>query len=342
MVPRGAQQRRIIQARVTADRYLGQPPHTLRWLLRDITRQQQEIDAARERQQELTSKLALVEEQERRRLALQIHDNITQSLAVAQLRLGMLRGELPAENSKTIDEIRAALGQALSQIRTLTFELSPTILYDLGLGAAIEWLIERRSGCGVSFTFENELAGQRFRRDIEIVFFQAARELVNNIVRHSHATRATISIEHENAILVMQVVDDGIGFTPPTRHSSAGEQTGLGLPSLHERLSHLRGSLQLTSAPGGGTRVRIAAPVRRAAAHNPQTGEHDATPSADSGRSPHLSPGPQIAAGEGSGPGRNGGGRRRPRRSGVNGHDAGGTGDHGHRHARTQRHRGHT
>ena len=323
VVPRGAKAHKIIQARITADRFDGEPPHTLRWLLRDVTRQEHQHRHSQERQREMASKIAMVEEQERRRLALLIHDNITQSLALAQLRLGMLGAELMPGHSQTIDEIRADLAQTVAQLRTLTFELSPAVLYDLGLGAALEWLIEKRSGCGVELEFRDDLDGRRFRQEIEITLFQAARELIANILRHSHATRAALTLQVEAGQLVMEVIDNGIGFDTTTHPASSPAQSGLGLPSLRERVSHLRGNLEIVSNPGGGTRIRLTMPLTSQITNEIQTEQLDATSSAYRGRSSDLPAGPALAVGEGGRPGRNGGGRRRPGRPGNNGDHAG-------------------
>ena len=256
---------RMIHATVNAarDRHSGRT--SLRWMLRDITSQREAEEAlhvSREQLRQMSSKLAMVEEQERRRIAMEIHDHIGQSLAAAKLKLGMLRLTLSGEQAAAVDEIRDLLSQTLAQTRTLTFELSPTILYELGLGAAIEWLIEQRSHYGVRFEFVNQLPGLRLPRKTEIMLFQSVRELLANVIRHAAATQARLTLRRQNRDVVLEVEDDGIGFDFLQWTQRPDRDPSIGLLSVQERLDHLAGHTEIQSAPGRGTRVRLVAPSR--------------------------------------------------------------------------------
>lgn len=256
---------RVVHLTAAAVREYHGLPATLRWMIRDVTQQRQSEQAlrsSRERLRQMASKLTMVEEQERRRIAQDIHDHIGQSLAAAKLRLGMLRAALPKEHTAGIDEVRELLSQTLVQTRTLTFELSPTVLYELGLGPAIEWLMEQRSSYGVRFEMNNEATGIRLPRKTELMLFQAVRELISNVIRHAGCTAATVTLRQQDNYLIVEVADNGIGFDADRRSSDGAHNRSLGLLSVYERLEHVGGEVDIDSKPGRGTCVRLVAPLR--------------------------------------------------------------------------------
>jgi PAS domain S-box-containing protein len=256
---------RIAQVTARAVRRWGGELEAVRWIIRDVTEQSRAdkaLRSSRERIRMMASQLALVEEQERRRIATEIHDHISQSLAVAKLRLGMLRESLAPEQLQAVDEVRGLLSQAIAESRSLTFELSPAILYELGLGAAIEWLIEQRSNFGVQFEFQNESRDLHLRRDLAVTLFQAVRELLVNIVKHAQASQAVVRMSHTGHQLAIDVEDNGVGFDVTERLTRRPGDTSLGIFSVQERLDHLGGKTEIKSTPGKGTRVRLTAPLR--------------------------------------------------------------------------------
>lgn len=248
-----------------AVRRWGGEIESIHWSLRDVTAQlkaQEELRARTQDIRDMASKLALVEEQERRRIAGEIHDHISQSLAVANLRLGLIRETLPQKPAAEIDQVRELLTKALTQTRSLTFELSPAVLYELGLGAAIEWLIEQRSNYGVHFELIDRLKKPHLPRDISVTLFQAVRELLTNIVKHARAKQAWVEISHdEDDDIVIEIQDDGVGFDPAVELSRFAGQKSMGLFNIVERLEHLGGKVQIRSAPRRGTRIRLRAPL---------------------------------------------------------------------------------
>lgn len=264
LVPRGSEPR-IVHVTVAIDGSQGQALARLKWLFRDVTERSHDEQQLRESHQglrSLASKLALAEERERRRIATDIHDHIGQSLAVCKLRLGMLRESLDPEQLSVVDEVRALLSQIMEQTRSLTFELSPTILYELGLGAAIEWLMDQRSHFGVFIEFKGDRANHGIDRNAEIMLFQAVRELLTNVIKHAHATRASIRLAYETKTVVIEIEDDGVGFDPTAELGRRKSVPSLGLLSVRERMQHLSGNAEITSTPGVGTRVRLTAPLR--------------------------------------------------------------------------------
>jgi signal transduction histidine kinase len=265
MTPRGGQAR-IAHVTAGAVRMADDRTTSIRWIIRDISEQhraERELRASRRRIRLMASKLALVEERERRRIANDIHDHISQSLAVAKLRLGMMREAVPASHKSALDEVRNLLSEAIAQTRTLTFELSPAVLYELGLGAAIEWLLEQRAGYGIKFEFHNESPDLRLQRDTAITLFQAVREVLANIIKHSRATRATFRVSQDDNNVRIEVQDNGSGFDVEQTLSRKPQQMGLGLVSMRERIVHLGGSVEVQSEPGNGTRVSLAVPLNR-------------------------------------------------------------------------------
>jgi PAS domain S-box-containing protein len=264
--PRGDNER---TAHVTARavRRWGGELEAVRWILRDVTEQRNAEDAlraSREHIRNMASKITLAEEQERRRIAGEIHDHISQSLAVAKLRLGMLRESLSGEQLKAVDDVRKLLSQVLVQSRSLTFELSPAVLYELGLAAAIEWLIEQRANYGVKFEFRNDSTDFQIRRDVAVILFQSVRELLTNILKHARATQASIRISKSGSEVIIDIEDDGVGFNLPEQLSRRARNTSVGLFSVHERLDHLGGRAAIDTTPGKGTRIRLSAPLQPA------------------------------------------------------------------------------
>lgn len=302
LAPRDRSQR-VVHATIGVVRGPDGQVQSLRWMLRDISAQQladRELHAGRRRLRKMASRLALVEEQERRRIATEIHDHISQSLAVAKLRLGMLREAVRGEHLENLDQVRDLLSKTLAQTRTLTFELSPTVLYELGLGAAIEWLIEQRGGYGIEFKLDDQSPGLRLRRDLEVTLFQSVRELLTNIIKHARASSATVGLTQDSDALVIDVADNGVGFDAPEQSGRRPRGASLGLLSVHERLEHLGGGVEIRSTPESGTHVRLTAPLRFGKRKSSHLEKRNVVQRPDRRRSPDPSPGAAVAVGEGA------------------------------------------
>lgn len=212
----------------------------------------------------LALRLTLAEERARRGLAVALHDTVGQSLALGKIKMGTLGQMLTGkEPQKILTEIREMFETAVQQTRTLSFELSPPILYELGLGAALEWLGEdfsKRHGFRVRLTgTSNE---SPIDESISILFFQSARELLTNITKHAGATEVEISLDHEQGRLAMKIIDDGKGMDLKTLEKNIGRKNSLGLFSIRERMKQIGGSFTLKSAPGKGTSAVLTAPLQ--------------------------------------------------------------------------------
>ena len=214
--------------------------------------------------QSLASELSLAEERERRRVATALHDNIGQSLALSKIKLGTL-GEMASSTDITepLEEIRKLIEETIQSTRSLTSELSPPVLYELGFEAAVEWLGEQfQKQHGILFSTEMDDQQKPLKDDIRILLFSAVRELLINVAKHAQASRTKISIWRNCDTIRVKVEDDGIGFNGFKNGSSVSRNGGFGLFSIRERLNHLGGHLEIESEPDRGTRVTLAAPLK--------------------------------------------------------------------------------
>ena len=215
-----------------------------------------------ERLQSLASELSLVEERERRSIATDLHDQIGQTLSVIKMRCFALRDELDsADLIRQVDEIKELVKQTIRDTRSLTFELSPPVLYELGLVAAIDWLAEQfQAKYGLQCTVESDARPKPLNQDFAIVLFRSVRELMINIIKHAGAQKVKIAIRANKKNLRIRVTDDGVGFMPETR-TRAYKNQQFGLFNITERIQHLGGKLEIDSQKGKGTMVTLVAPL---------------------------------------------------------------------------------
>jgi len=209
--------------------------------------------------QSLSSQISLIEEREKRRIASELHDCIGQTLALTKIKLELLRKlSESAECKNIINEILQLVEQTIRGTRTLTFELSPPILYELGLRHAIQWLVEQFSKKhDITIEFEKYNGDIPIDNNIRFILFQAIRELLMNIVKHAQATKVKISMLLMNGKLKMVIEDDGIGFSG---HSDAF--TGYGLFNIRERMNQINGHFEIRATHRGGTRATLMAPLK--------------------------------------------------------------------------------
>jgi PAS domain S-box-containing protein len=235
-------------------------------MVEDITDRRQaeeEIRTYQEQLRSLTSELSLTEERERRRLATELHDHVGQILALAQIKLGALKESASSTNlTAPMDEIRRLIEQTIQYTRSLTFELSPPILYDLGFEAAVEWLAELiQNQHGMRIEVQLDQKPKPMDDELRVLLFQAVRELLVNVVKHAQATRVAVSITREDQNMLIQVKDDGVGLEV-AEGASARRPGGFGLFSIRERLKYLGGHLEMVSQPGQGTQVTLVVPLK--------------------------------------------------------------------------------
>jgi len=238
-------------------------------LINDVSgrlRVELENAAYQDRLRNLASEMSLVEERERRQLATSLHDQIGQVLALAKIRLGGMNTSVSSAESRQLAvELRELLDQAITSARSLTFELSPPILYELGFETALQALCENfQKQHGLSLEFSSDREPKPLSDDMKILLFRAVRELLVNAVKHARAGKIRVSCRRDHSRLLIVVVDDGIGFDSAASVANSPDGPGFGLFSIRERLHYLGGEITLESSPGRGTSVTLAVNLQEA------------------------------------------------------------------------------
>jgi PAS domain S-box-containing protein len=234
-------------------------------MIRDITmhkNSESEILAKQKELQSLTIQLQLAEEAERRRLAQDLHDSIGQILAFSGRELKSLRKMAPEALAEPLRKVAEQLDLAVEQSRTLSFDLSPGLLYDLGLEVALEDLADRMAKeRKIKCTFETCRLPKPLTDDIKVLLYRSVRELLINAVKHAEADKIKISCLRSSCEIYIKVEDNGRGFDTAMLEKKAGHPNGFGLLNLRERLNHIGGCLKLDSKKGKGTKALLIAPL---------------------------------------------------------------------------------
>jgi PAS domain S-box-containing protein len=236
----------------------------------DITEQRKAEQKSLQYQSQLrsvASQLTVAEERERRRIATELHDRISQALTISKIKLDRLRHSMRAgEQARALEEVCNALGQAITEVRSLTFDLSSPILHELGLEAAIaSWLAEQiESKHHIATEFNDDGKRKPLDDDVRALLFRNVRELLINIVKHAKANKVVVSVGKIGNEIHVTVADDGIGFEPAEALAKAAREGKFGLFSVRERLEQLGGRLEIESKPAHGCKVTMTAPLKQA------------------------------------------------------------------------------
>ncbi|MBL8095607.1 MAG: sensor histidine kinase [Anaerolineales bacterium] len=208
----------------------------------------------------LSQRILEAQEDERQRVARELHDQSGQSLTTMLVRLRLLeRSEDVAQARMHVQELRKLTAQALDEIRRIALELRPKILEDLGLCEALAWRAdELNAGGGVRATLETSGMEHRLSRDLELALYRVAQEALTNVARHAQARSAQVTLRQGNGRVTLIVEDDGAGFDA---ESKLAHSSGLGLAGMRERLALVGGTLQVRSSPGLGTHVIASVPA---------------------------------------------------------------------------------
>jgi signal transduction histidine kinase len=218
-------------------------------------------DRERVRQQ-LLRKVISAQEDERKRLARELHDETTQTVTALGMHLELALSAPPERRARELEEARALAGRSLDELRRLMHDLRPAVLDDLGLVPALRWYAQRHlESRGVAVRFEVGALPSRLPYELETAIFRACQEALTNVARHADAEMVLVEIECHGDRLDIDIEDDGRGFDPETVQPSPGDMRGLGLLGMRERVELFGGSVRIDAAPGRGTHVAIRVPV---------------------------------------------------------------------------------
>ncbi len=212
--------------------------------------------------QALSHRLLEVQEEERRQLARELHDEIGQTLTAAKLNLKIVAPDVPPDVAARIEDSIQLLDRLLQQVRQLSLDLRPPLLDELGLVPALRWLVDeqaRRARLRMIFTAGAE--DLNIDPAVQTACFRVAQEAITNTIRHASATSVAVELSREADRLGLIVRDDGAGFDPAAFQQGAGRRSSLGLISMRERALLAQGGLEIRSAPHHGTEIRAWFPL---------------------------------------------------------------------------------
>jgi signal transduction histidine kinase len=223
--------------------------------LRLVETHEREISALNER-------LMKAQEQERIRIAGELHDGVMQQLVAVTMMVGGAKRRVvsnPIEATTTLDKVQEKLVQAGTDIRQLSHDLHPPILQEAGLPEAVRsYCAEFSAAQGIPVTCDAEEHVRELSRGAALALFRVVQETLGNAAKYAHATRIAVRLVRADGLVTLTVSDDGVGFDA-SRASTSG---GLGLVMMRERATQLNGTFEFTSAPGRGTTMRIVIPFR--------------------------------------------------------------------------------
>ncbi|HWR97053.1 MAG TPA: response regulator [Candidatus Methanoperedens sp.] len=233
------------------------------WEVIQRKRREEEVNRHQRSLQWLLRRLQVVEEDERRRLAVDLHDTIVQDLAAARLLLAETLAEEPPDGRRErLAEIDRIVRGAIGHTRALTYELSSPLLHQFGIEAAVQWLAEqtaRRHGIAVRCLCPPTPLS--LPADRGVLLYRIANELLRNVVKHAGAQKVTVTLAPLADGVRLEVEDDGRGFSAARPRSGATEGGGFGLFSIRERLKGIGGAVCIDTDAGRGTRVVISVPA---------------------------------------------------------------------------------
>lgn len=213
----------------------------------------------------LTRRLEDAKEEERRRIARELHDEMGQSLTAAKINLRILeRPQTPEAGQQRIEDTIGLVDRMIGHVRALSLDLRPPMLDELGLSAALRGYLEavaRRSGIQID-VFEQTPIPAALPPEIAITLFRGVQEAVTNVVRHAGAASVTVRMRHDDGMLAIDVRDDGRGFSVPDTLDRAIRGAHLGLLGLMERVRGMGGEIVIDSSPDRGTELKIQVPYR--------------------------------------------------------------------------------
>jgi two-component system sensor histidine kinase UhpB len=224
-------------------------------------RSEQELMESQQRLRELARHLQVVREEERRRIAREIHDELGQALTALNMDLHWVGRQLPEAGREVDAKLRSMIGligTTIASVRRICTELRPSILDEFGLTAAVEWQAEEFSKrTGIPCELNADTGELVLEQDLSVAVFRIFQETLTNIIRHADAGRVRIDLELRDAALQLCVCDDGRGMAG----GCEGQRQSFGLMGIRERVRDFGGELRIDSGPQRGTRIEVRIPL---------------------------------------------------------------------------------
>ena len=226
-----------------------------------------ELRKSEERLHRLSSDLFTVQENERKRISFELHDELGQSMAALKMQVGSISrrlGNVPIEEMKTVcNDMRDNINQIIENVRRLAKDLSPVVLDDLGLQAAIEYLVNNFTKIyNVDIKYRYTDINHLFNEDSQRIIYRILQEALTNISKHAQAKHVSLIIEEIDRAVQFTVRDDGNGFNVQKTLDQKGTEKGMGLEAMSERVRILGGKINIVSRPGIDTTVTFTTPIR--------------------------------------------------------------------------------
>jgi signal transduction histidine kinase len=237
----------------------------------ELQEKNEKLQQQSEMVRELSARLLQLQDDERRRIARELHDSVGQLLAAVSMNISKLereKAQLSADGRRSLDENTALIKEASTEIRTMSHLLHPPLLEEMGLEFALRWFVEgfaKRSNVDVQVTVSPGF--DRLTPDRELAVFRIVQECLTNVHRHSASKTAAISLLQNDGRIRCEIRDQGKGIPPEKQRAlQTFGSVGVGLRGMRERVSQLGGDLQIQSSPAG-TIVAVTMPIRQAAPH---------------------------------------------------------------------------
>jgi signal transduction histidine kinase len=234
-------------------------------LERRVGERTQALIQHQQRLRQLSSEIILTEQRERRRIATELHDYLGQLLVVGKIKISQLQqADFPSPQAPLVREIEESLDEALQYTRDLIPQISPPILYEFGLMAALRWLAEKMARYDLHVTVTSQLDDDdalRFSESVSVILYQVIRELLLNVMKHAQTLNADILItQPSSGSICFEVTDRGCGFDSKAIQDTLQHDEKFGLLNVQERVESLGGACEVHSTEGEGTRVSLRVP----------------------------------------------------------------------------------
>lgn len=234
-------------------------------MVRDITerkRAEEALHHSHQRLQQLSRRLIEVQERERRHLARELHDEMGQVLTMISVTLKGLREKLDGALQPRLEESIGYVDRVIQEVRSLSLDLRPAMLDDLGLAAALRWYAERQAErAGFKVNLITESTAGDVSTEVRNACFRVAQEAMTNIVRYGKARQVRVELHQRENEVQLIVHDDGVGFDVAAVRARAAQGKSVGVLGMQERVELLEGKFEIKSAPGQGTTIHARFPL---------------------------------------------------------------------------------